>query len=106
MPAFSPSLSAGLRLLATIALIAMLGSSSPAQESVPSTDSAAPVAADPEGTIPTTSLIKIMQDGGVLMYPILLCSIISLVFVFERAISLRRGRVIPDPFVKRFLHQL
>jgi biopolymer transport protein ExbB len=47
-----------------------------------------------------------MQDGGVLMYPILLCSIISLVFVFERAISLRRGRVIPDPFVRRFLHQL
>jgi biopolymer transport protein ExbB len=63
-------------------------------------------AAPTEGTIPTNSLIKIMQDGGVLMYPILLCSIISLVFVFERTISLRRGRIIPDPFVKRFFHQL
>ena len=27
-------------------------------------------------------------------------------FVLERAISLRRGRVIPRPFVKRFLHQV
>lgn len=60
----------------------------------------------PSDTIPTTSLVKILQDGGILMYPILLCSIISLVFLFERTISLRRGRVIPDPFVKRFLHQL
>jgi biopolymer transport protein ExbB len=106
MPVFRPLLSAALRLLPTVALIALVGSSSLAQESSPTTDTAAPVAADPEGTIPTTSLIQIMQDGGVLMYPILLCSIISLVFVFERAISLRRGRVIPDPFVKRFLHQL
>lgn len=63
-------------------------------------------AAEGQGTIPTTSLVTIMRDGGVLMWPILICSIISLVFVFERTISLRRGRVIPDPFVKRFLHQL
>jgi biopolymer transport protein ExbB len=50
--------------------------------------------------------VKVFHDGGVLMYPILLCSIVSLVFVFERTISLRRGRIIPDPFVKRVLHQL
>jgi biopolymer transport protein ExbB len=58
------------------------------------------------GTVSTTSLIQIMRQGGPLMYGTLLCSIISLVFVFERLISLRRGRVIPDPFVKRILHQL
>jgi biopolymer transport protein ExbB len=29
-----------------------------------------------------------------------------MVFVFERSISLRRGRVIPRPFVKRFLQQI
>jgi biopolymer transport protein ExbB len=40
------------------------------------------------------------------MIPILFCSFIMLVFVFERAVALRRGRVIPGPFVKRFLHQL
>jgi biopolymer transport protein ExbB len=41
-----------------------------------------------------------------MMYPLFACSFITLVFVFERAISLRRGRVIPRPFVKRFLHQV
>ena len=40
------------------------------------------------------------------MLPLLVCSFIMLVFVFERSISLRRGRVVPGPFVKRFLHQL
>ncbi len=50
------------------------------------------------------SLFEILKDGGVMMGPLFACSFITLVFVFERAISLRRGRVIPRPFVKRFLH--
>ena len=52
------------------------------------------------------NLFEIMCQGGLLMAPIFLCSFVMLVFVFERAIALRRGRVIPAPFVKRFLHQL
>ncbi len=56
--------------------------------------------------IPRQNLLQIMKAGGILMIPILLCSFITLVFVFERAVALRRGRVIPGPFVKRFLHQL
>jgi biopolymer transport protein ExbB len=44
--------------------------------------------------------------GGPLMVPILVCSFVFTVFVFERTISLRRGRVLPRPFVKRLLHQL
>jgi biopolymer transport protein ExbB len=56
--------------------------------------------------IPQKNLLQIMKAGGLLMIPILFCSFITLVFVFERAIALRRGRVIPGPFVKRFLHQL
>jgi biopolymer transport protein ExbB len=40
------------------------------------------------------------------MYPIAICSFVLLIFVFERFVSLRRGRVIPAPFVKRFLEQL
>jgi biopolymer transport protein ExbB len=47
-----------------------------------------------------------IHDGGALMVPIGLCSFILFVFVFERAISLRRGRVIPGPFVRLFLQQL
>jgi biopolymer transport protein ExbB len=40
------------------------------------------------------------------MIPLGLCSFILLAFTFERTISLRRGRVIPRPFVRRFLKQL
>jgi biopolymer transport protein ExbB len=52
------------------------------------------------------NLFEIMREGGLFMGPLVLCSFITLVFVFERAIALRRGRVIPAPFVKRFLLQL
>lgn len=59
-----------------------------------------------EEPIPTKDLWSIVQQGGPLMIPIAVCSLILLAFVLERAISLRRGRVIPRPFVKRFLKQL
>jgi biopolymer transport protein ExbB len=52
------------------------------------------------------SLVDVIVSGGVVMVPILGCSVLMLVFLFERAISLRRSRVIPAPFVKRILLQL
>jgi biopolymer transport protein ExbB len=52
------------------------------------------------------NLFDILRDGGLMMAPLFACSFVTLVFLFERAISLRRGRVIPRPFVKRFLHQV
>src|ERR1051326_4016201 len=57
-------------------------------------------------SITSKSLLGIIRDGGWVMYPLLLCSFVLLVFAFERAISLRSGRVIPRPFVKRITHQL
>lgn len=59
-----------------------------------------------EKLIPTHSILEIVARGGVLMYPIIVASFILLIFVFERALVLRKNRVIPAPFVKRFLHQL
>lgn len=56
--------------------------------------------------IGTRRLLDIIRSGGPLMIPIGVCSFILVVFVFERFISLRRGRVIPGPFSKRFLEQL
>ncbi len=47
-----------------------------------------------------------MQEGGILMYPIALCSVVMLAFAFERLVALRRGRVIPKPFVTRLLQQI
>ncbi len=67
-------------------------------------DKADPIAE--EEPIPTKDMLSILKDGGPLMWPIGVCSFVLLVFVFERAISLRRGRVIPRPFVRRFVKQL
>ena len=63
--------------------------------------------ADGESNIFTSkSLLEVVQNGGPLMIPIGIASILLLVFVFERVASLRRGRIIPRPFVKQFLTQL
>jgi biopolymer transport protein ExbB len=70
----------------------------------PSTATSADSAA--EGRIPMRNLLQIFHDGGLLMYPIALCSFIMMVFFFERLIFLRPGRVIPRPFVKRLIEQL
>lgn len=65
---------------------------------------ASPVA--DEAPIPTEDLWDIIRDGGLLMIPIGICSLVLLTLVFERTINLRRGRVIPKPFVSRFLQQI
>ena len=59
-----------------------------------------------EPAIPTENLWDILRRGGPLMYPIALCSLLLVAVALERAISLRRGRIIPAPFTKRFLQQL
>jgi biopolymer transport protein ExbB len=63
-------------------------------------------ATEPRAYIPTTDLQKIIHDAGPLMYAILLCSFLLVAFLLERIVSLRRSRVIPKPFVTRFLQQL
>jgi biopolymer transport protein ExbB len=78
--------------------------SAPADQAVADQPAAAQPA--PREAIPTKNMLSVFHDGGPIMYPIALCSFLLLVFVFERLVSLRRGRVIPGPFVKRFLEQL
>ena len=51
-------------------------------------------------------LLEVIQNGGPLMIPIGICSFMLVVFAFERMISLRKGRVIPGPFSKKFLEQI
>lgn len=48
-----------------------------------------------------TFVNKIAQ-GGWLMIPLAICSLIVFALSLERLIALRRGRVIPRPFVRRF----
>lgn len=59
-----------------------------------------------QGTIPTGNLLATIRNGGVLMIPLLGCSFLLAVFGIERAVSLRAGRVVPAPFVRRFVEQL
>ncbi len=58
------------------------------------------------GNIQTNSIFGMIRKGGVLMIPILFCSFVLVVFVFERLVFLRRGRVIPKPFVRGVIEQL
>lgn len=63
-------------------------------------------ASQPKELISTTSAFRVLRDGGFLMYPIAICSLVMLAFTFERMVSLRKRRVIPKPFVTRFLQQI
>ena len=89
----------GWTFLSTLAGTLACSAAAFAQDSVAGAAAAA-------GKIPTKNLLDVMYDGGPLMYPIGICSFVLFVFVFERFIALRRGRVIPRPFVKRILEQL
>jgi biopolymer transport protein ExbB len=71
-----------------------------------STTVASDAAAEPSISIPTNDPRQIIKDAGPLMYAILLCSFLLVAFFLERTLSLRRSRVIPKPFVTRFLEQL
>lgn len=84
-------------------LLGALSKQLPGQVANQPADSAA---AAPTQTIPTKNMLSAFRDGGPMMYPIAGCSFALLVFTFERLIALRRGRVIPRPFVRRFLDQL
>jgi biopolymer transport protein ExbB len=42
-------------------------------------------------------IFMIFEKGGVIMYPILLCSIISIAVLFERIFALRRSRIVSNP---------
>jgi biopolymer transport protein ExbB len=59
-----------------------------------------------EPVISTTNPRQIIKDAGPLMYAILLCSIMLMAVTLERAVGLRRKRVVPKSFVSRFIQQL
>lgn len=48
------------------------------------------------------SIYTRLRSGGVLMIPLGVCSLLVVALSMERLIALRRARVIPRPFVRRF----
>lgn len=65
-----------------------------------------PVAAPIPPTVRSRSLTQLLIAGGPLMIPIVFCSFVLVVFALERSISLRRNRIIPGSFARKFLEQL
>ena len=44
-------------------------------------------------------MYQFVMKGGYLMYPIMLCSILTMAILFERLFALRRSRIIPEKFI-------
>ena len=86
--------------------VVLLAAACPAIAQVAGQDELSTAAVAAEAPIPTQNLWSILTGGGILMLPIAACSLILLAVVFERIVSLRRGRVIPKPFVRRFVQQI
>jgi biopolymer transport protein ExbB len=62
-------------------------------------------AAAPEDQAEAAGILWLYQriaQGGLLMIPLAICSLVVIALAAERLIALRRGRVIPRPFVRRF----
>lgn len=66
---------------------------------------AAAGAEPPKKGIPRDPL-EVLYALGPFLYPLGICSIVVVWFSIERLVVLRRGRVIPRPFVKRFFEHL
>ena len=117
MTSFSPATHWGpYRALIVAVIVGVMTVSVSTEAQTP--DGSSPIGAEgsgPDGRItpvvdtkpiPTQDLWDIVRGGGILMFPIAICSLVLVAFVFERTVSLRRGRVIPGPFVSRFIRQI
>jgi biopolymer transport protein ExbB len=93
-------------LFLVLLTLALLDTVAGQQEPVPGNpvEPPAPMVQPASGS--TKSLLQTFHDGGPLMYPIAVCSFLLVIFVCERFITLRRGQVIPRPFVARIFEQI
>ena len=78
----------------------------PAGPGAAPTDGAAEPGTARRSAIPVTPVEMLNALGWYFAVPFVLASVIALWFGIERVVVLRRGRVIPRPFVERFLQQL
>ena len=92
------------------------GSPKPESQTEPTSDATGDLASTGEEATPADpseqdadsshGLLKILTAAGPMAIPIAACSVLLVMFTLERAISLRRRRVIPKHFVKLFLNEL
>ena len=53
-----------------------------------------------------SSVFRLLLHANPMLWPLAICSIVTLGYVMERFAALRRERVIPREFVERFLERL
>lgn len=82
-----------------------LAPANPADNVAPSV-AAKPGKAQPGRSAIPQEPIEVLFALGPFLYPLGLCSIVVAWFAIERMVVLRRGRVIPRPFVSRFFEHL
>jgi biopolymer transport protein ExbB len=93
-------------LIAALLLIGPAGLH--AQEPGPSADSAGKASASPSPRpgIDRSGVWRLVREANPMLWPLVICSIVTLGYVLERAMALRRDRVIPREFADRFLERL
>jgi biopolymer transport protein ExbB len=80
-----------------------------AQAQAPATASE-PAAARPPAPqrpgVDRSSVVRLLLQANPMLWPLVLCSVVTLGYVLERGLALRRERVLPREFVTRFLERL
>ncbi len=73
---------------------------------VPETRPAASPSASQRPGVDRSSIVQLVLRANPMLWPLAICSIFTLGYVLERALALRRDRVIPREFADRFLERL
>jgi biopolymer transport protein ExbB len=60
----------------------------------------------PRPGVDRSSVLRLVLQANPMLWPLVACSILTVGYVLERSLALRRGRVIPRDFVDRFLERL
>lgn len=76
-------------------VIILFAAGSPAATTTAVRVSTAPAQAAPAAPSDNPTFLQLLQQGGPMMYPLYLCSILMIAFTIERVISLRRSKVSP-----------
>ncbi len=72
----------------------------------PKSAAAKPASAAKPSGVSRKSVLSVFRPDNPLLWPLAICSIVTLGFTLERTIALRRGRVVPRDFVARFVERL
>jgi len=108
-----------LVVLIPLAYGAMAGAQSPAQtdngdraiDQGPAPPARRTATADRSGTarkpaVDRSAVVQLLVQANPMLWPLAVCSVVTLGYVLERFLALRRERVIPQEFVDRFLERL